>query len=184
MPPADTELGNWDKYEKCCADFWVKMNNDEDKQSNCGDCCVTHGLVGLASLKSAPFTATSFTWPQEQQLDSQMTKSYVLSMTFKKCDFWSLQVCQTQNNTVIQLHINFGISRLANAIISQRLTDTSLDVITTRKSNQCQPNTWSTLLSHECAVLFCPGCEHTLKISQHLANRFRSTELMLARCCY
>lgn len=61
MPPAGTELGNWDKQEKCCAEFWVKMNNDEDKQSNCGDCCVTHGLGGLASLKSAPFTATSFT---------------------------------------------------------------------------------------------------------------------------
>lgn len=86
MPPAGTELGNWDKYEKCCAEFWVKMNNDKDKLSNCGDCCVTHGLGGLASLKSAPFTATSFTCPQEQQLDSQMTKSYVLSRTFKKCD--------------------------------------------------------------------------------------------------
>lgn len=31
MLPAGTELGNWDKYEKCCAEFWVKMNNDEDK---------------------------------------------------------------------------------------------------------------------------------------------------------
>lgn len=49
--------------------------------------------------------------------------------------------------------LNFGISRLAwLAIISQRWSDTSLNRITARQSNQTEANVWITLVSHEWGV--------------------------------